>query len=79
MIYINPRTTISGCTAGTETVNFMIFIRHKKLRRVIGFSLVVVGALLIWLAPEVVAGIVLLAAGGILEIVGITLERRESR
>lgn len=57
----------------------MVFIRNKTLRRGIGFLLVVLGALLMWLAPEVVAGIVLLAAGVILEIVGITLERRERR
>ncbi|MBI4206355.1 MAG: hypothetical protein HY527_15140 [Betaproteobacteria bacterium] len=57
----------------------MVFVRNKTLRRAIGLSLVVLGALLMWLAPEVIAGIVLLAAGVILEIVGITLERRDSR
>lgn len=57
----------------------MVLVRHKRLRRVIGFLLVALGALLMWLAPEAVAGIVLLAAGVILEIVGITLERRRGR
>lgn len=57
----------------------MVFVRNKTLRRAIGLSLVVLGALLMWLAPEVIAGIVLLAAGVILEIIGITLERRDSR
>lgn len=57
----------------------MVFVRNKTLRRAIGLSLVVLGALLMWLAPEVIAGIVLLAAGVILEIVGITLERGERR
>jgi hypothetical protein len=57
----------------------MIVIRHKKLRRAAGFTLVALGGLSIWLAPEIPAGIVLLVAGVVLEIVGIALERRKGR
>lgn len=57
----------------------MVLIRHKTRRRVVGSLLVGAGALLMWLAPEAVAGLVLLAAGIVLEIIGITLERRRTR
>ena len=52
-------------------------IRNKRLRRATGAVLVVAGGVLIWLAPEVMAGVVLLAAGIALEIAGIALERRD--
>lgn len=52
-------------------------IRNKRLRRAAGAVLVVAGGVLIWLAPEVMAGVILLAAGIALEIAGITLERRD--
>lgn len=54
----------------------MILVRNKRLRRILGLTLVIAGGLLMWLAPEVMAGIVLLVAGVALEIAGITLERR---
>jgi hypothetical protein len=57
----------------------MALIRSKRVRRITGLALVVMGGLLLWLAPEVTAGVVLLCAGLILEIVGIALERREGR
>lgn len=54
----------------------MVLIKNQRLRRAIGLSFVVAGALFLWLAPEVGVGIVLLVAGVALEIAGITLERR---
>lgn len=57
-------------------------LRRKKLRRSIGAILVVAGALLMLLAPESTfgvrsgTGLLLLAAGIVLELVGIALERR---
>jgi len=54
----------------------MALIKNKRSRRVVALALVVVGGLLIWLAPETAPGIVLLVAGVILEIAGIALERR---
>ena len=57
-------------------------LRRKKLRRSIGAILVVAGALLMLLAPESTfgvrsgTGLLLLAAGIVLELAGIALERR---
>lgn len=59
-----------------EIFSFMALIKNKRSRRVVALALVVVGGLLIWLAPETAPGIVLLVAGVILEIAGIALERR---
>ncbi len=55
----------------------MILIKNKRVRRGIGLVLVVAGGLLMWFAPEVGAGVFLLAAGVLLEIVGIALEQRD--
>lgn len=57
-------------------------LRRKKVRRSIGAILVVAGALLMLLAPESTfgvrsgTGLLLLAAGIVLELAGIALERR---
>lgn len=47
-----------------------------KLRRLLALVLIVLGAVLLWLAPETVSGIVLIVAGVSIEIIGIVLERR---
>jgi drug/metabolite transporter (DMT)-like permease len=58
-------------------------IKRTRLRRAIGAVLVIVGALLMWMAPGPTftslsgAGLTLLLAGIVLELVGIALERRE--
>jgi hypothetical protein len=46
---------------------------------VVGAALVVSGGVLMWLAPEVLPGVILLAAGIALEIIGITLEHRNGK
>ena len=56
-----------------------VLIKHKGLRRALGAVLVGVGAMLMWVAPEVWSGVVLLAAGIALEIAGIALELRNGR
>jgi len=56
-----------------------VLIKHKSLRRTLGAVLVGVGAVLMWLAPEVWSGVVLLTAGIALEIAGIALEHRNGR
>lgn len=56
----------------------MFLFKNKRLRRIAGLALMVGGGLLLWLAPETGVGIVLLAAGVVVEIVGITLERRDN-
>ena len=54
-------------------------IRKRKLRRVAGVLLVLFGALLMWLAPESLSGVVLLATGVALEGIGLVLEHRAGR
>ncbi|HVL34605.1 MAG TPA: hypothetical protein VM489_02945 [Burkholderiales bacterium] len=55
----------------------------RTVRRTIGAAAIVGGALLMWLSPAAlfgyaaVAGGILMAAGIVLEIVGISLERRD--
>lgn len=56
-------------------------IRNRNLRRGVAVALLIAGGLLMWLAPqtdvrETVAGVVLLALGIALEVMGITLEHR---
>ena len=48
-------------------------MRVRTVRRSIGVVLVVVGALLMWLSPETLAGAAI--AGAALELIGIALER----
>ena len=56
-----------------------VLIKHKGLRRALGAVLVGVGAVLMWLAPEVWSGVVLLVAGIALEVAGIALEHQNDR
>ena len=51
-------------------------MRARTVRRSIGVVLVVVGALLMWLSPETLAGAGIAGAGIALELIGIALERR---
>jgi uncharacterized membrane protein YccC len=51
-------------------------LRKRTFRRIVGTLLAAAGALLMWLAPESLAGLVLLAAGIGLEIIGLRLERK---
>lgn len=50
-------------------------MKLKTLRRIAGALLVVGGAVLMWLSPEVLGGAFMMAAGIALEAVGIALER----
>ena len=56
-----------------------MLIKYRGLRRTLGALLVVAGALLMWLAPEVWSGVVLLGAGIGIEAAGIALEHRAGR
>jgi hypothetical protein len=51
-------------------------MKNKRSRRLVVLVLLIAGGLLMWFAPEVPAGIVLLAAGALLEVAGIMIERR---
>lgn len=48
----------------------------QRSRRVLAIFLVVLGGVLMILAPEIWAGLVVLALGVIIELAGITLERK---
>ena len=48
----------------------------KRTRRIVAGFLVVLGGVLLFLAPEMRAGLVLLALGVLIELAGIALERR---
>jgi hypothetical protein len=50
-------------------------IRNPHIRRVSAVTMVVMGAILMFLAPEVWQGALLFALGVAVELVGITLER----
>ncbi len=50
-------------------------IKNTRIRRTGALIMVVLGAILIFLAPEVWQGALLLALGVIIELVGIMLER----
>jgi hypothetical protein len=47
-----------------------------KLRRVVAALLVVLGAVMLFAAPETVGGLIAITAGVAIEIVGIALEKR---
>lgn len=57
-------------------------LRHTRLRRAVGISLLIAGGLLMWLAPEPAftavsgTGLALFLAGIVLELIGIAVERR---
>ena len=48
-------------------------------RRILAGLLIVIGAFLLWFAPESLGGVVLLVCGVAIELAGITLEHRKSK
>ena len=51
-------------------------LRNRRSRRVLALFLVVLGGVLMYLAPEVWGGLVVLALGVVVELAGISLERK---
>jgi len=51
-------------------------IRNRRLRRAALAALMVLGAGLLWLAPSSPLGLLAFAAGVVLELVGLAIERR---
>lgn len=51
-------------------------LMKRRSRRVLSMFLVILGGVLMYLAPEMLAGLALLALGIVVELVGIALERR---
>jgi hypothetical protein len=51
-------------------------LRYRRSRRALALFLVVLGGVMMFLAPEVWGGLAVLALGVVIELVGIALERR---
>lgn len=51
-------------------------ITRKSRRRIVAGILIALGGLLMFIAPEVWQGVILLALGVLLELVGIAIERK---
>jgi len=51
-------------------------LMYRRSRRVLALFLVLLGGLLMYLAPEVWGGLAVLALGVVVELVGIALERK---
>ena len=51
-------------------------MRNRRSRRVLALFLVVLGGVLIYLAPEVWGGLAVLALAVLIELAGIALERK---
>ncbi|MGA9165721.1 MAG: hypothetical protein WBZ31_14800 [Thiobacillus sp.] len=51
-------------------------LRKQRSRRVLAAILVVLGGVLMFLAPEIWAGLIVLALGVAIELAGIALERQ---
>jgi len=51
-------------------------IKNPRIRRTIAVTIILLGAILMLLAPEVLPGALLFVSGVILELVGIALERK---
>ncbi len=52
-------------------------LKKQRSRRVLSIFLVVLGGVLMYLAPEILPGLILLGLGVVVELVGIALERRD--
>jgi hypothetical protein len=51
-------------------------VRYRRSRRSLALFLVVLGGVMMFLAPEIWGGLAVLALGVAIELVGIALERR---
>jgi hypothetical protein len=51
-------------------------LHKRRPRRALAISLVVLGGVLIFLAPAIWAGLIVLGLGVVVELIGITLEHR---
>ncbi len=54
-------------------------LKHTRHRRILGVILIFFGALLMWLAPEILVGVIMILIAIALEILGIALEHRERK
>lgn len=54
----------------------MFLFKNKRLRRIVGFTLMLAGGLLMWLAPQASVGVFLLIVCIAIELAGIWLEHQ---
>jgi uncharacterized membrane protein HdeD (DUF308 family) len=54
-------------------------IRNRRVRRLVALALIVLGIVLLLLAPSVRYGLIAFALGVVLELAGIAIERQERR
>ena len=54
-------------------------IKNRKTRRPIAIALMAVGALLMFLATEVLSGVIMFIMGVVLELLGIKLEQEDDK
>ena len=52
-------------------------IKNRKVRRIVAVALIAIGALLMFLATEVLAGVIMFGLGVVLELFGIKLEHEK--
>ena len=62
--------------AFTYAKEYSGMLKNQRSRRVLSIFLMVMGGVLMYLAPEILPGLVLLGLGVVVELVGIALERR---
>jgi uncharacterized membrane protein YccC len=68
--------TNSRLLAGTILEGGIGMLKKRRSRRVLATFLVVLGGVLIFLAPEMWVGLVLLVMGALVELAGIAMEHR---
>jgi hypothetical protein len=77
---LNHRPSSCGTVAWrSRNQEVLTMIRNRRLRRGMALGLVVVGAVLLLMAPSVHYGLAAFGLGVVLELAGIAIERREPR
>ncbi len=66
----------SFCKLSLRTIQKTKMIKNQRIRRTIAAIMIVLGAILMLLAPEVWPGALLFVSGIVLELAGIALERK---
>jgi uncharacterized membrane protein HdeD (DUF308 family) len=66
----------AGVSAGKVNQGVSIMLKNRRTRRITAGVLLVLGGLLMLLAPEMWIGVLVLVLGVALEVAGIALERR---
>jgi hypothetical protein len=70
------RVYFAQITEGAEQ-HIMLLFKNNRLRHFVDATLMVAGGLLMWFAPEVGVGVLLLVTGIVIELVGIWFEHAQ--